>query len=189
MLVSAIGCIRLYRFGLLTWRSAYPFAVLGLPLIARRRATSPQRATNRRRRIAAGRRSANGTLSLATKPLDCSAPDFPPYLGSLLVGGLTGLVSDMTGVVGGIFLATLVLSLAWATRRQTAAISVCRVQPHELDGCACREIGNDAIVAYRLPAWLVGVGFGGPLLMDGRAAPQRTTLQLLAFLLVAAAGQ
>jgi hypothetical protein len=31
VLVSAIGCVRFYRLGLLTWRSAYPFAVLGLP--------------------------------------------------------------------------------------------------------------------------------------------------------------
>ena len=31
VLVSAIGCIRFYRLGLLTWRTAYPFAVLGLP--------------------------------------------------------------------------------------------------------------------------------------------------------------
>ena len=31
LLVSAIGCVRFYRLGLLTWRTAYPFAVLGLP--------------------------------------------------------------------------------------------------------------------------------------------------------------
>jgi uncharacterized protein len=31
VLVSAIGCFRFYRLGLLTWRSAYPFTVLGLP--------------------------------------------------------------------------------------------------------------------------------------------------------------
>jgi hypothetical protein len=31
VLVSAIGCVRFYRLSLLTWRSAYPFAFLGLP--------------------------------------------------------------------------------------------------------------------------------------------------------------
>jgi uncharacterized membrane protein YfcA len=31
VLVSAIGCIRFYRLDLLTWRTAYPFAVLGMP--------------------------------------------------------------------------------------------------------------------------------------------------------------
>ena len=31
VLVSAIGCIRFYRLGLLTWRTVYPFAVFGLP--------------------------------------------------------------------------------------------------------------------------------------------------------------
>jgi uncharacterized protein len=45
-------------------------------------------------------------------------------LSSLLVGGVIGLVSDVTGVGGGIFLAPLVLALGWSTARQTAAISV-----------------------------------------------------------------
>jgi uncharacterized protein len=31
-LVSAIGCVRFYRLGLLKWRSAYPFAVLPFSL-------------------------------------------------------------------------------------------------------------------------------------------------------------
>jgi uncharacterized membrane protein YfcA len=31
ILVAAIGCARLYRAGLLTWRSCYPFPVLGPP--------------------------------------------------------------------------------------------------------------------------------------------------------------
>jgi uncharacterized membrane protein YfcA len=62
--------------------------------------------------------------ALATKTLDLAAPDAPPFLGSLLVGGVIGLVSGVTGVGGGIFLAPLVLSLGWATTRQTAAISV-----------------------------------------------------------------
>jgi uncharacterized protein len=30
-LVSAIECVRFHRLGLLKWRSAYPFAFLGLP--------------------------------------------------------------------------------------------------------------------------------------------------------------
>ncbi|MEJ1177168.1 sulfite exporter TauE/SafE family protein [Agrobacterium sp. CMT1] len=29
--VSAIGCVRFYRAGLVTWRTCYPFAILGLP--------------------------------------------------------------------------------------------------------------------------------------------------------------
>jgi uncharacterized protein len=62
--------------------------------------------------------------ALATKSLDRAVPDTRPFLGSLLVGGLIGLLSGVTGVGGGIFLAPLVLSLGWATMRQTAAISV-----------------------------------------------------------------
>jgi uncharacterized protein len=31
ILVAAISCIRFYRAGLMTWRTCYPFAVLGAP--------------------------------------------------------------------------------------------------------------------------------------------------------------
>jgi uncharacterized membrane protein YfcA len=31
ILVAAIGCARFYRAGLLTWRTCYPFAILGAP--------------------------------------------------------------------------------------------------------------------------------------------------------------
>ncbi|MDR6192825.1 putative membrane protein YfcA [Agrobacterium pusense] len=31
ILVSAIGCVRFYRAGLVTWRTCYPSAILGLP--------------------------------------------------------------------------------------------------------------------------------------------------------------
>jgi uncharacterized membrane protein YfcA len=47
--------------------------------------------------------------AVATKPLDHAAPGAPPFFGSLLVGGIIGLVSGVTGVGGGIFLAPLVL--------------------------------------------------------------------------------
>jgi hypothetical protein len=62
--------------------------------------------------------------ALATKALDEAAPSAPPFIGSLFLGGIIGLVSGVTGVGGGIFLAPLVLWLGWAARRRTAAISV-----------------------------------------------------------------
>lgn len=36
--------------------------------------------------------------AVVTKPLDRAAPDAPPFLGSLLIGGIIGLVSGVTGV-------------------------------------------------------------------------------------------
>jgi uncharacterized protein len=86
VLVSAIGCVRFYRLGLLTWRSAYPFAVLGLPfsLLGGGLHLSP----SAYQPVVGGLLLIAGLemtrSALATKPLDLAAPDPPPFLGSLL---------------------------------------------------------------------------------------------------------
>ena len=109
-----------------TRRSAYPFAVLGLPFSllggALRLPPSAYQPVVGALLLIAGAQMVHSAM--ATKPLDRATPDLPPFRGSLLVGGLIGLASGVTGVGGGIFLAPLVLSLGWATMRQTAAISV-----------------------------------------------------------------
>jgi uncharacterized membrane protein YfcA len=126
VLVSAIGCVRFYRLGLLTWRTACPFAVLGLPFsllggTLHLRPSAYQPVVGALLPVA-GLQMARSAL--ACRVLDRAAPRTPPFLGSLLIGGLIGRVSGVTGVGGGIFLAPpLVLSLGWATMRQTAAIS------------------------------------------------------------------
>jgi uncharacterized protein len=161
VLVSAIGCVRFYRLGLLTWRSAYPFAVLGLPFSllggALHLSASAYQPVVGGLLLIAGLEMTRSALT--TKPLDLAAPDPPSFLGSLLVGGLIGLVS---GVGGGIFLAPLVLSLRWATMRQTAAISVV----FNLMNSVAALAGTWAtlpLLPARLPLWLLCVGFGGLL--------------------------
>jgi uncharacterized protein len=192
VLVSAIGCIRFYRLGLLTWRSAYPFGVLGLPFSllggALHLPPSAYQPVVGALLLVAGVQMARSAL--ATKPLDRAAPDSPPFLGSLLVGGIIGLVSGVTGVGGGIFLAPLVLSLGWATTRQTAAISVV----FNLMNSAAALAGAWAtlpLLPARLPVWLVCVGFGGLLgsWMGALHLNPRTLRLLLAFLLLTAAAR
>jgi uncharacterized protein len=138
--------------------------------------------------LAAGVQMARSAL--ANRVLDRAAPDTPPFLGSLLVGGIIGLVSGLTGVGGGIFLAPLVLSLGWATTRQTAAISVV----FNLLNSAAALAGTWAtlpLLPTRLPVWLVCVGFGGLFgsWMGALHFNPRTLRLLLAFLLLAAAGR
>jgi hypothetical protein len=52
-----------------------------------------------------------------------SSPRGPPFMPSLVAGGVLGVLSGVTGVGGGIFLTPLVLALGWAGARQVAAIS------------------------------------------------------------------
>jgi uncharacterized membrane protein YfcA len=124
---------------------------------------SRRRLTNQcGRRIAADRRVGDDALGTNDQASRSRRPDPPPFLGSLLVGGLIGLVSGVTGVGGGIFLAPLVLSLRWATMRQTAAISVV----FNLMNSVAALAGTWAtlpLLPARLPLWLLCVGFGGLL--------------------------
>ena len=152
------------------WRSAYPFAVLGLPFSVLGGAlhipASAYQPMVGGSLLIAGLQVAGSAL--ATKPLDHAAPDTPP-LGSLFVGGIIGLVSGVTGVGGGIFLAPLVRSLGWATMRQTAAISVV----FNLVNSASALAGAWAILPLCLPSvWVQGAS----RLADGWAAPQPSNI-------------
>jgi len=46
-----------------------------------------------------------------------------PAWGACLTGAIVGLVSGLTGVGGGVFLAPILIALRWASPRQTAALS------------------------------------------------------------------
>jgi uncharacterized membrane protein YfcA len=51
-------------------------------------------------------------------------PDRPtPIWGAVAVGAAVGLVSGLTGVGGGVFLAPILIGLHWASPKQTAALS------------------------------------------------------------------
>jgi uncharacterized membrane protein YfcA len=190
--VSGIGCVRFYRLGLLTWRSAYPFAVLGLPFSllggALHLSGSAYQPVVGGLLLIAGLEMTRSAL--ATKPLDLAAPDPPPFLGSLLVGGIIGLVSGVTGVGGGIFLAPLVLSLRWATMRQTAAISVVFNLMNSVAALAGTWATLPLLPAL-LPLWLLCVGSGGLFgsWVGALHLNPRILRLLLAFLLLTAAAK
>jgi uncharacterized membrane protein YfcA len=46
-----------------------------------------------------------------------------PLWGTCLTGAIVGLVSGLTGVGGGVFLAPILITLRWASPKQTAALS------------------------------------------------------------------
>jgi uncharacterized protein len=162
VLVSALGCLRFYRTGLLTWRTCYPFAVLGLPFSllggALHLPASAYQPVVGALLLVAGLQMLRSVRSVAAR--DRAALQAPPFLGALLVGGAIGLVSGVTGVGGGIFLAPLILALGWAATRQAAAISAM----FNLVNSAAALAGAWAtmpVLPGALPFWLVCVGVGG----------------------------
>ena len=99
VLVAAIGCVRFAREGLLTWRSFYPFAILGAPFSVLGGASNLPRELYQPvvgvllliaavLMIRSARRAAE---------LDLAASAEPPLLPSLLAGAVLGYVSGLTG--------------------------------------------------------------------------------------------
>lgn len=56
--------------------------------------------------------------------------------GSLLIGGLIGILSGMIGIGGGIILSPVILLLHWANMKQTAAVSALFILVNSLSGLA-----------------------------------------------------
>jgi len=189
IVVAAIGTIRFAAAGLLTWRTCYPFAILGVPfsllggalnlpglvympvvglllLLAAWQLIRPKR----------------------TAPLPESAVAEPPFLPSLTAGGIVGFVSGVTGVGGGIFIAPLIISFAWATTRQAAAISA----NFNLLNSAAALAGAWATLPGlppQLPLWLLAAALGGLLgswLALSRLSP--ANLRIVLFLVLVVAG-
>jgi uncharacterized membrane protein YfcA len=189
ILVAAIACLHFARAGLLTWRSCYPFGILGAPFSLAGGAVHLPPAIYQP--------VVGGMLLIAayqmirvirgTSDRDRVAATEPPFLPSLATGGAIGFVSGVTGVGGGIFLAPLVLTMGWATTRQSAGISA----TFNLMNSAAALAGawsTMPALPVAMPLWLliVGIaGFGGSWL-GARHLPARALRGILAFLLLAA---
>lgn len=189
ILVAAIGSIRFARAGLLTWRSCYPFAVLGAPFsllggIINLPAPIYQPLVGVMLLLAAIQmaRSAGNA-----DQLDQRVPKDPPFLSALLAGGGIGFISGITGVGGGIFLAPLILTFGWVSTRQSAAVSAM----FNLLNSAAALAGVWAVLPAlpaNLPEWLLAVGLGGLLgsWLGVQHLPATALRYILALLLVAA---
>lgn len=189
IIVAAIGTIRFAAAGLLTWRTCYPFAILGVPFSLLGGAlnlpgTVYMPVVGVLLLLAAWQmvRPGRNALLLDSTPVD------PPFLPSLAAGGLIGFISGVTGIGGGIFIAPLIISLAWATVRQAAAISA----NFNLLNSAAALTGAWATLPGlppQLPLWMLAAAIGGIFgswLALRRLAP--ATLRMILFALLTVGG-
>ena len=78
-----------------------------------------------------------------------------PLWGAVTTGAGVGLVSGLTGVGGGVFLAPILIALHWASPRQTAALSAPFILANSAVGLA------GALYAGQMPSsqtWLYAIG-------------------------------
>ena len=69
-----------------------------------------------------------------------------PLWGATLVGAIVGLISGLTGVGGGVFLAPILITLQWASPKQTSALSAPFIVANSIVGLA------GAMFAGQMPA-------------------------------------
>lgn len=113
-----------------------------------------------------------------------------PLLGAVSIGAVVGLVSGVTGVGGGVFLAPVLIALGWASPKQTAALSA----PFILANSAVGLVG--ALLAKQSPSAQLGLfalaALGGAVIGTAiglRWLGQMATRFVLAGILVAAGVQ
>jgi uncharacterized membrane protein YfcA len=189
IVVAAIGTVRFAAAGLLTWRTCYPFAILGVPFS-----------------FLGGALNLPGSVYMPvvglllllaawqmirprhTVPTSETGLANPPFLPAFASGGVIGFISGITGIGGGIFIAPLIISLAWAKTRQAAAISA----NFNLLNSAAALTGAWATLPGlppQLPLWMLAAAIGGLIgswLALNRLSP--AMLRMILFALLAVAG-
>ncbi|MDZ4054217.1 MAG: sulfite exporter TauE/SafE family protein [Phenylobacterium sp.] len=187
LLVAGIGTIQFWRSGLLSWRSFYPFAVLGFPFSLVGGAI--QLPTNLyypavgiilllsalQMFRSAWRKGAAPALSHGQ----------PPFIPALITGAAIGFVSGTTGTGGGIFLAPIILAMNWVSLRRTAAVTAA----YNLLNSAAALIGAYSIlgsIPQALPVWLLAVGIGGAIgaFVGSRYLPDSALRYILVIILL-----
>nr|WP_314070783.1 sulfite exporter TauE/SafE family protein [uncultured Roseococcus sp.] len=186
VLVAAIGTFQFWRAGRFSWRSFYPFGILGFPFSVVGGAVNlpahvyyPIVGVILLLAAAQLVRSAMGTATARKEP-----PHAPPFLPALLTGAGIGFVSGMTGTGGGVFLAPVILLMNWVEVRRAAAVSAAY---NLLNSVAA--LGGAYSTLNQLPAplpwWLVAVGVGGLIgtTLGSRYLPDHALRYLLAVVL------
>lgn len=161
LLVAGIGTVQFWRSGLFSWRTFYPFAVLGFPFSLL--GGSVQLPAHVYYPVVGTILILSGVQmirSAISKKVAVESTDNPPFLPALLTGAVIGFVSGTTGTGGGIFLAPIILAMNWVSLRRTAAVTAA----YNLLNSAAALAGAYAsikTIPSALPIWLVAVGFGG----------------------------
>lgn len=186
LLVAAIGTVQFRRMGFLSWRTFYPFAVLGFPFSllggAVQLPASIYYPVVGAILLLAGAQMLRSASRLSAR---AAPPAQPPFLPALATGAVIGFVSGTTGTGGGIFLAPVILAMNWVDLRRTAAVTAA----YNLLNSAAALIGAYSSIGAMpsaLPLWLVAVGIGGAIgsFVGSRYLPDNALRRILAVALL-----
>ena len=118
--VSITAFIQFYRAGQFRWKLFYPFALASVPM-AFLGGTMVISDSLYKKMLAICLILA--IFRILIKPQNDEIQKKSSFVGSLIIGGIIGLLSGMLGIGGGIILSPILILLNWANLKQTAAIS------------------------------------------------------------------
>lgn len=186
LLVAAIGTYQFWRAGLMSWRTFYPFGILGIPfsLLGGAIQVPPHSyyVVVGVILMLSGVQMVRSSLRAAALP---GPPAHAPFFPALVTGGVIGLISGSTGTGGGVFLAPVMLGMNWVGVRQGAAVTAA----YNLLNSAAALVGAYKIlpaIPAALPGWLVAVGLGGAIgaFVGARRLPDNVLRYVLAAILL-----
>jgi uncharacterized membrane protein YfcA len=161
VVVSAIATFKFYRAGHFRWRLLWPFAAVSIPMAYVGGAiTLPGHAY----RTIVGLVLVYAAWQLwrsARAGAEMREVREPPIALAMLIGGVLGLLSGLTGVGGGIFLSPLLLILGWAGTKQTSAVAAPFILVNSLAGLAGAFVAKSSSLPSHLWILVVGVLIGG----------------------------
>ncbi len=179
ILVASIGTIRFARAGFFSWRTFAPFAVTSVPAAFLGGAITLPTHVYRWVVAAVLLLAAYRLFRPAAAPAGPAAGG-PPLGPALILGGVIGILSGVTGVGGGIFLSPLLLLTGWAEMRRTAGVSAAFILVNSLAG-----IGGHLSTVGALPSftylWGAAVVLGG--LIGSELGTRRLNVTTLRYLL------
>lgn len=184
--VSALVLVRLWRAGHFDGRLFWPFALPSIPMAALGGAWTLSAPLYRY--LVAAALTVAAVQMLRGQGGD-GQRGRPPLTVALALGAGLGLVSGLTGVGGGVFLAPLVLIFGWARMRSAAALSAGFILVNSLAALAGYATSGQPWpegLVLLVPAAVLGAVAGSELAVRG-LSPRRLQQVLGLVLLLAAA--
>jgi uncharacterized protein len=116
-----------------------------------------------------------------------AAPPWPVLLG---VGAAMGLLAGLTGTGGGIFLSPLLILAAWASARDTAAVSAAFIFVNSAAGLA-GNLASFGQLPDAMPLFIGAVIVGGAAgsWLSAKRLPRGAMLRLLGVVMIVAGGK